>query len=115
METVISNTVAIHLAPKKQVNLEHMDTYRNKKSSYKSRASSGNPRQLRVIIPIKTSTKITFFLTFWFVPGKTTLYKSRKKAKNAERLGLRFSITDLQMMVARANIQNRLLRSTLEI
>lgn len=88
---------------------------RNKKSSYKSRASTGNPRQLRVMIPIKTCTKITKFIGIWFVKDQKRLINSPKRAENVERLGLRFPITDLQMTVAGAKIQNPLLRPTLAI
>lgn len=58
METAITITEATFLVLKKQVNLEQMAMCR-KKSSYKSRASTGNPRQLRVMIPIKTVTNLT--------------------------------------------------------
>ncbi len=40
-----------------------MDMLENKKSSYKPRASTGNPRKLRVIDLIKTVAKIAHFST----------------------------------------------------
>ena len=79
---------------------------KNKKSSYRSRASTGNPHQLRVMIPIKTYTKITKIIATWFIQTHFLKNKSPKRAENVELQGLRFPIAVLQMKDVKAKIDN---------
>jgi len=48
-----------HLIWLKQANLKQMDICKKEKSSYKPCANTGNPRQLRVMMLIKTIAKIS--------------------------------------------------------
>ena len=58
--------------------------YRNEKSSYKPRASTGNPRRMRVVMLIKTYIKITILnqISCTYIPRIEHIARKRLSLKN---------------------------------